>query len=97
MTGAALPDCHGCDKCGDAKENALYSHQHDGRYLCSKCFFTTAPGQRWPVPPGPQEDDVEAKDKVKLAEKVFEYIEKNIEDPKKIQSVIDRYREKSED
>ena len=52
------PACHGCEKCGKCDENALYSLQHGGVYLCSKCFFGTPIGQRWPTPVGAADAEV---------------------------------------
>jgi hypothetical protein len=43
-------ECYGCEKCG--KVEGLFSNQHGGIYLCSKCFFETPTGQRWPLPEG---------------------------------------------
>jgi hypothetical protein len=40
--------CLGCTKCGST--DGLFSHQHGGVYLCSKCFFTEEPGKNWPQP-----------------------------------------------
>jgi len=84
--------CFGCEECG--KEEGLFSNQHGGIYLCSKCFFKTPTGERWPTPHPKEEDDVETRERLKLAEKVLLWIEKNADQEEKIKKAIQKYREK---
>ena len=45
-----IPKCVGCEKCKASSGEILYSLQHNGRYLCSTCFFNTPVGKMWPEP-----------------------------------------------
>jgi hypothetical protein len=55
---SSIPPCVGCEKCGDTKEGTLYSLQHGGHYLCTKCFFATPPGSSWPTPKAAMVEDL---------------------------------------
>jgi hypothetical protein len=42
----ALPECRGCDLCGDAQDDHLYLLGYNGKYYCKVCFFKIA--VKWP-------------------------------------------------
>lgn len=36
--GSGLPDCHGCDRCGDLDEGHLYVRLARAYWLCARCY-----------------------------------------------------------